>query len=478
MRCKPLLYSGVFVFSGTVFSSEPAPMDATHGDQAVSVDVTQDDQHGVVDELKIAPVLGGTIDSSAMSIPLVHHLELPTSAETSMVQQPESIEHAQPAIESSAQESADKMVKESGENKDLLVIQGLDHDEAAESSFKQALSGSFTPPDTHAVTPVVANVTHDEGDGGMNQADEPIGIDTVDVKEAQGNWLFKRIWWERAEAKYEKIRSRVSAIFEARMLFFSKRSEFDKNIIDPFFISIGITSGQLQELIHDLIVRLNKERELAGSLNQQERALLENLEDDLNRLQDMKSDIEKVGMLSRELDHSLDMLMEQINRIKGYEQDAWQLFKEVARVLNDKKAREIFYKMDAVAKNISDVATYIQQQFEPHFNNVVAAGQRQVERLNTVAKDFHKKGVVFKDRFEQLEALKSGRCNLPKEEKKPERDEQELAEQEEDSVGFFSRYIVNPLVLVSNSVGSFFQSIVTWITSFWGSSESSEESEE
>src|SRR5689334_7513565 len=32
----------------------------------------------------------------------------------------------------------------------------------------------------------------------------PEGIDTVSLEDAQGNWLFKRVWWERAEDRYGK----------------------------------------------------------------------------------------------------------------------------------------------------------------------------------------------------------------------------------------------------------------------------------
>src|SRR5579872_3599284 len=52
----------------------------------------------------------------------------------------------------------------------------------------------------------------------------PIGIDTVSLEEPQGNWLFKRIWWERAEERYEKIRNLVTAIWESRTQFFNKRN--------------------------------------------------------------------------------------------------------------------------------------------------------------------------------------------------------------------------------------------------------------
>jgi hypothetical protein len=68
----------------------------------------------------------------------------------------------------------------------------------------------------------------------------PAGIDTVSLENPQGNWLYKRIWWERAEERYEKIRLLVDAVWESRTIFFVKRNELDRNVLDPFYLNVGI----------------------------------------------------------------------------------------------------------------------------------------------------------------------------------------------------------------------------------------------
>src|SRR5437870_6541847 len=81
--------------------------------------------------------------------------------------------------------------------------------------------------------------------------EKPVGIDTVSLENPQGNWLFKRIWWERAEERYEKIRLLVDAVWESRTIFFVKRNELDRNVLDPFYLNVGIGQGELQTILSE-----------------------------------------------------------------------------------------------------------------------------------------------------------------------------------------------------------------------------------
>jgi len=100
---------------------------------------------------------------------------------------------------------------------------------------------------------------------------EPAGIDTVSLEDGQGNWLFKRIWWERAQDLYEKIRERVNAVWESRTRFFVQRNELDRSVLDPFYMSIGMGQGELQIILNELEDFFHKERERTGDLSSNER---------------------------------------------------------------------------------------------------------------------------------------------------------------------------------------------------------------
>ena len=58
------------------------------------------------------------------------------------------------------------------------------------------------------------------------------GIDTLEVDEPGGNWLVKRMWWEKAEEKMERLDSVIDAIMESRMVFFEKRDKSDSELVN------------------------------------------------------------------------------------------------------------------------------------------------------------------------------------------------------------------------------------------------------
>src|SRR5262249_51542575 len=153
-------------------------------------------------------------------------------------------------------------------------------------------------------------------------AQEIKGIDTVDVESPQGNWLFKRIWWQRAQTQYEKIKALVEAIMEARLVFFSRRTEWDKKIFDPFYLDIGLGRGVLEEIIDDLVSRIQGERTKQGDLNEQERALLLALESEKSTLESVKKDIQTINDIDAKVDETIGVLIQQINKARSYEQQS------------------------------------------------------------------------------------------------------------------------------------------------------------
>lgn len=282
--------------------------------------------------------------------------------------------------------------------------------------------------------------------------DEITGIDTVDLEEPQGNWLFKRVWWERAESKYEKLRASVNLILEFRMAFFAKRSELDKSVLDPFYIAIGLTQGELQEILKTLIDRLEQERAQEGVLDEKERELLSNVQQELDTLKQLQKDVENILKLDHDVDEALAKLMEHINQIRGYEQDAWKNFKEIARVLNDKKARELFYRIDTDWRNVNELQQYIMGAFGPHYDQLVTKIQDHISAITTMIQTLKTKGIDFK---KQAEMLKRGQ-------RKPTRTRQPVEEEIQEEQGFIGTYIVSPIKNAVSALWNGIVSIVRW----------------
>lgn len=250
------------------------------------------------------------------------------------------------------------------------------------------------------------------------KTEAPAGIDTVSLENPQGNWLYKRIWWERAEERYEKIRLLVDAIWESRTIFFVKRNELDRNVLDPFYLNVGIGQGELQTILSELVDFFEKHREKQGDLNEQERSLYDTIATEEEALKQLKLDVESVANLDHAIDDALGTLMNQINRVRQYERQAWENFKEIAHILNDTKARELYYMIEGAARNIKNISSYVEQDFFNHFTKLVEEATKHIDRVQNQIESLKEKGVSFKHQTELLEQ---------KQEQPEEEEEEEVA---------------------------------------------------
>lgn len=296
-----------------------------------------------------------------------------------------------------------------------------------------------------------------------------IGIDTVELQDAQGNWLFKRLWWERAEDKYEKIRKQVASIMESRGQFFDKRNNAEKNIFDKVYQEIGFERGELDELINRLIDRMNKLREREGTLDEREREFYAQLQAEKKSLDTIKTNVNAINVLENSIDEVVAKLMETINRVREYEQEAWQNFKDIARVLDDRKAKEMFYKIDAIWRNVTSLKDYIQTRLSAHFDQLLAKAQEETDRVAKSIQELKEKGLDLQKQEEAIlqydREKETARIRAIEDERRRAQEEKEEAEKEEE--GFFTSYVWNPI-----------KSIITWpYYAIFGQSEEDEDEE-
>lgn len=279
----------------------------------------------------------------------------------------------------------------------------------------------------------------EDEDDSLQEDDEIVGIDTIDLSEPQGNWLFKRHWWERAEKKYEKIREQVARILEARMSFFQKRSKIDRNLLDPFYLQIGLDQASLEYVIAELLGNIEKQREQDGMLEDYEREWLNQLLENQSTLEQIKLNAQAVNKVDHDVDDALEKLMQQVNRAREYEREAWNYFKEIARVLNDKRARELVMRMKNISRNVKQLYTYLQAQFTPYYHNLIKTIQDKTNQIKLDVDLLKENGVDLKQQMDQI--------NNKRTEPEPEIQEREPVQLKEEP-RFLSRYIITPITNV------------------------------
>lgn len=236
-----------------------------------------------------------------------------------------------------------------------------------------------------------------------DEEDEIQGITTIDLDEPRGNWLFKRIWWERSEGRYEKIRTLLNGINETRIYFFTQSIDLDKTILDPFYQEINFERGTLHTLLEELEQRLTQERVEDGMLDVQEREVLDKVEQEKTMLLQLQEDVKAILAMDNKVNDVLGRVMDQMQRVNKYERDAWESMKEIARILDDIQARDLYYKVDTAWRNVKEVARYLDAELKRHFDELVATTKEQIERVKTTLSALQERGVLLKQEAQALD---------------------------------------------------------------------------
>jgi SMC interacting uncharacterized protein involved in chromosome segregation len=172
-------------------------------------------------------------------------------------------------------------------------------------------------------------------------------------------------------------------------------------------------------------------------------------------LEQLQKEVQLVIKQDSELEDAVMMLLEQINKIRRLEQTAWQNFKDIARVLDDKKARELYYKVDNAWRNVQELQNYIEQTYSTTFEQLVEHIKEKIQKVEAAIETLKVKGVDLK---KQLQA-------------------QEIAAEDEEtttSKGFFTRYISDP---IKNFFAAFWQLLRWPIDKIFGKTSMNQEKE-
>jgi len=292
---------------------------------------------------------------------------------------------------------------------------------------------------------------------------EGIGIDTISLEEPEGNWLLKRAWWERAEARYDKIKGQLEEVQATRAQFSNKRTEVDRKILDPFYVSIGLGQAELSITLNHLISQITELRERKGDLSEDERDFLELVGKDQKVLEQLHLDVQAVNSVDSAIDDALSKLDEQIALCRGYDKKAWQDLKEIARELSDKKAQELYYRIEAYSKSIQDILNYVRTDYTQFFQKLIGAAGDHVKLISASVKELKEKGIDLEKQAKKIQDEAEG--IVPEKEVKPE--------EPEVIPGWFD-WLGSIWDTISQKMGS----VYSWATGLFGGSESDDEEEE
>lgn len=245
-------------------------------------------------------------------------------------------------------------------------------------------------------------------DSEENKVEEMVGIDTVNVDEPAGNWLYKRLYWERAEDKYQKIKELMAVIFDARTKFFDQRVKLDKDIFDPLYTLASFRRGELSGVLKELLDEIEKQKQQKNEPDDSARVLFAKVEANKDRLEEVKKEIEFIGKIDNAVDEAINTLIGLLNQGRNFEMQAWSDFKAISRELSDKKARDLFYRIDTYWRNIKDIEVYVTTKLAEHMNYLASNAQQHADIVKGLLSELEAEGFVLKEQVDALERSKAG----------------------------------------------------------------------
>ena len=263
----------------------------------------------------------------------------------------------------------------------MMFISGLVYadDEAVPAAPETTQSPHDSDSKSGEDSIMVANVHH-------------INLDTTEV-DGGGNWLNKRIWYERSQAVFGEIREMAKTSIDIRVQFSNEVNAVGQKI-EVFWETVDYTKGELDDKFKEILTMLETEHKLTGDLSPAERDLQVAIKQELLVVEQIGKDIKAIHDIDNKIDDTLMQALKTIDECSDYETKAWDSFKAIGKELDDKKARNLYYQINNYKQNIEQKYGYLKSTLLPYLHNVlVAKVEMNISKINQAIATLKTKGV-------------------------------------------------------------------------------------
>lgn len=261
-------------------------------------------------------------------------------------------------------------------------------------------------------------ISQENGPENVSYSTEEIG--------SQGNWRKKKDWLKQAIDKNEVIQNIVAEVQGSRGIF-NEKSQKITEIIDSFYQKTGFERGEITTLFQEVEKNIADAKAKALELftlsigeTQDEKTKEEikkikaqyadayTIEETFKtykaNLDQLKLDMQTVTELDTSIRERLKQADTQINVVQSEADRAQELSKKIWHVIDDIKARDIFYDLYAIQEKIKSLKTYIQVDLVKDLDTVIATEQDQIKKVSEGIDALEKQGITVINRAKKIEA--------------------------------------------------------------------------
>lgn len=221
----------------------------------------------------------------------------------------------------------------------------------------------------------------------------------------RGNWYEKLHWWKKAKPKYDAI----SVLIDQIKIVKKDLSEKHKTLVDKYNKFIANLKIDPKIFIKKIDENLkNIENQFEEELINEDNQIISNLNETKKTLEQLKNDFQTLVLLKNKIDESIVTILEnQVNLADSYEEKALNSFEEIEKVLDDKKARELYESIENANENIQNIKTYIITSLKNFFLESSIKLDELISTISFVVPNLEKEDIFLREISpEELERIK------------------------------------------------------------------------
>lgn len=212
------------------------------------------------------------------------------------------------------------------------------------------------------------------------------------------------------------ITSLQLSIIKARNSDLQKTDE----LVKEFGLEQDKIRAELAYLVN--LMESAKNEEIIEDFSPAEKEVLEKIfkdEEDYKKTQELLDNLDGMEDLLGKAIIQLNQLIEECAK---YEKHAWQNFKEIGQILNDEKARVLYYGIEADYKNVEAIYNYIGGELYDFIGKGENSIKNDIKALSDLIGKFESKGMEFQKTISEYKSAWQARekANELKEKKKKE----------------------------------------------------------
>lgn len=234
----------------------------------------------------------------------------------------------------------------------------------------------------------------------------PKTLNTVGSDDS-GNWVLKRVWWEKAEDAFGQVMVYNSQVVDQQLDFFAARHDLEKQL-EQAHRKLGLTQDELVKIVDHLLGMLNAQGDNLPETgaNQFRNTVADNKE----KLVALQVDLSLMQKIDADLDSLMLQVVDQAQKCADYESKAWVDFKQIGRVLNDHKAQELYYQVESYQKNVQLVLQYLKTDLKNSFEKYGKQALQKLDKIDQLIQELRDAGI---DLSYEFKAMNEGTGKLP-----------------------------------------------------------------